>query len=156
LKIASRIPVLQNATAEVDDAGARALGINLTDLHCVSLLIEQGPAAAHKLATKLRLTRGAVTVVLDRLARARLAERQPDPEDRRGILVAPTPFARKRVRELWGPLGDEGKVLLAGYSAADLKLIESFLDRATRLQFKHAERIRSSRRSSKATRSKRN
>jgi len=145
VKVAQKIPALQDATSDVDNAVAGVLGINLTDLHCLAILLRNGPSAANELATALRLTPGAVTTVLDRLARAGLAERTTDPHDRRGVLVTITAFAKRRVQQLWGPIAKEGRSVLAGYSRGDLTLIEDFLDRARKLQLKHAERIRASR-----------
>jgi len=141
-RVAAKIPALQEATAEVDNAAATALGVNLTDLHCLAILMRRQTAAAGDLAAELRLTRGATTVVLDRLGRAKLVERRGDPEDGRGVLVAVTAPARRRVREIWGPIEGEGLASLGRYSQADLHVIENFLDRAHEQQVKHAERIR--------------
>jgi len=141
-RIAAKIPALQNATSEVDNAAAAALGVNLTDLHCLAILMRRDAAAAGLLAGELKLTRGAMTVALDRLARAKLAERQSDPNDRRGVLVTATANAKGRVQEIWSPIEREGIAILSGYSQGDLMVIEDFLDRAISLQTKHAKRIR--------------
>jgi len=145
-RVAAKIPALQDATTEVDSAAAAALGVNLTDLHCLAILTRREPAAPSALAAELRLTRGAMTAVLDRLARAKLVERCGDPEDRRGILVVVTAAAKRRVQEIWNPIEEEGTAVLLGYSQSDLRVIEGFLDRARSLQVKHAERIRALRR----------
>jgi DNA-binding MarR family transcriptional regulator len=47
-------------------------------------------ASAGKLAADLRLSSGALTNRLDRLERAGLIRRLPDPNDRRGTIVEPT------------------------------------------------------------------
>jgi DNA-binding MarR family transcriptional regulator len=83
-----------------------------------------------------------MTVVLDRLARAKLAERRGDPKDRRSVLVAATASAKRRVQEIWKPIEQEGTAILSAYSQADVAIIEDFLDRARAVQVKHAERIR--------------
>ena len=141
-RIAAKIPALQDATSEVDNAAAAALNVNLTDLHCLVILMGRDSAAAGALAAELRLTRGAMTVVLDRLARSKLAERRGDPDDRRGVLVTATANAKRRVREIWSPIEEEGIAILSGYSQDELRVIENFVDRANSLQVKHAERIR--------------
>jgi DNA-binding MarR family transcriptional regulator len=140
-RVAAKIPALQDATAEVDNAAAAALGVNLTDLHCLAILMRRQPAAASDLAVELRLTRGAMTAVLDRLARAKLAERRGDPDDRRGVLGVVTAAAKRRVQEIWSPIEQEGTAILSGYSQSDLRVIEDFLDRARSLQVEHAKRI---------------
>ena len=84
-RIAAKIPALRRHVRS-DNAAAAALNVNLTDLHCLVILMGRDSAAAGVLAAELRLTRGAMTVVLDRLARLKLAERRGDPDDRRGVL----------------------------------------------------------------------
>jgi DNA-binding MarR family transcriptional regulator len=140
-RVAAKIPALQDATTELDNAAAAALGVNLTDLHCLAILMRRQPAAASDLAAELRLTRGAMTAVLDRLARAKLAERRGDPDDRRGVLAVVTAAAKRRVQEIWSPIEEEGMAILSGYSQSDLRVIEDFLDRARSLQVEHAKRI---------------
>lgn len=139
--VGAKFPPLQTATQDVDQAAARALGVNLTDLRCVGLLLKCEQISASELAESLGLTRGAVTVLLDRLAKARLAMRSDDPNDRRGILVSATPYARKRIQDLWGPIQKDGEKLLSAYSDENLELIGAFLDAVRALQSKHAERI---------------
>src|ERR1700722_3200217 len=94
-QIGLSIPAMQNATQDVDAAAAAALAVNLTDLRCLGILLYRENIPANELAVNLRLSRGAVTAILDRLAKAQLAERRDDPNDRRGVLVAATPYAQK-------------------------------------------------------------
>jgi DNA-binding MarR family transcriptional regulator len=141
-RVAECIPKLQEAMTKVDEAAAAVLGVNLTDLHCLAILLRQGKAAASQLAHLLGLTRGAVTTVLDRLERVGLAKRIPDPKDRRGVLVEVTATARKRVQAIWGPIGKEGMIQLVGYSSDELRFLHDFLEKARTLQESHAKRIR--------------
>jgi DNA-binding MarR family transcriptional regulator len=140
-RIGSAIPAMQNATQDVDAAAAAALGVNLTDLRCLGILLYRENIPANELAVNLRLSRGAVTALLDRLAKAGLAERRDDPNDRRGVLVAATPYAQKRVRKIWSPIQAEGKKILSACSEEDLRVIGKFLGQVRTLQMKHAERI---------------
>lgn len=66
---------------------ARA-GINSTDLESLDLLRRYGPMTAGRLAALTGLTTGAITGVIDRLERRGFASRQPDPADRRRVVVA--------------------------------------------------------------------
>lgn len=150
-QIGSSIPAMQNATQDVDAAAAAALGVNLTDLRCLGILLYRENIPANELAINLRLSRGAVTAVLDRLAKAGLAERRDDPNDRRGVLVAATSYAHKRVTKIWGPIQAEGENLLSVYSEEDLRVIGKFLEQARALQKKHAERITAAVTDSKVT-----
>src|SRR4051794_29340920 len=70
------------------DAVARSVGLNSSDMQAVGLLMAEGPASPSQLAGLVGLTRGgAITGVIDRLERAGYVRREPDPQDRRRVLV---------------------------------------------------------------------
>src|SRR2546423_9846007 len=72
------------------DAVAHWAGLHATDLQCAGLLLLDGPMTPSELAARTGLTTGgAVTAVIDRLERARLAVRTRDEVDRRRGPVAP-------------------------------------------------------------------
>src|ERR1700734_2618292 len=71
---------------------AERLGINSTDLECLDHVVLRGPISAGALAEATGLTTGAITGVIDRLERAGFARREPDPEDRRKVLVRAEPI----------------------------------------------------------------
>jgi DNA-binding MarR family transcriptional regulator len=52
-------------------------------------------ASAGRLAADLRLSTGALTNRLDRMEAAGLVRRLPDPEDRRGTIIEPTPLGHE-------------------------------------------------------------
>lgn len=139
--VSRKIPALQNATADVDQAAARALGINLTDLRCLEMLLHREQVAAGEVAETLRLTRGAVTALIDRLVRAGLASRNTNSQDRRSVLISITSQGKRRVQSLWDPIQREGEAVLNTYSLEELKVIADFLDQSRALQLKHADRI---------------
>ncbi|MCS7051625.1 MAG: MarR family transcriptional regulator, partial [Thermomicrobium sp.] len=64
------------------------------DIAALHLLMVLGPLRASEIAALLRISRTAVTRVLDSLEHAGLAHREPDPRDRRAVLIAPTPAGR--------------------------------------------------------------
>src|SRR5437868_15519034 len=70
---------------------AKRFGVSATDLECVDFLIEQGSATAGELARLTGLTTGAVTGVIRRLTNAGVVTAQPDPTDRRRVIVTPVP-----------------------------------------------------------------
>jgi DNA-binding MarR family transcriptional regulator len=137
---------LQASVAALDETVAAALGVNLTDLRCLDVLMQAERATAGELATRLGLTTGSVTALLDRLTRAGLVVRSPDPDDRRKVLVTPTEQARQAAGALYGPLAAEGDELLSGWSDAELSLIVEFLRASRQLQERHLARIRDQRR----------
>src|SRR4051812_22284886 len=70
------------------NAVGNKLGVNVTDMECLALLFFKGIATPTELAKYTGLSSGATTAMLDRLEKARLIKRRPNPNDRRGILIA--------------------------------------------------------------------
>src|SRR5262245_5894410 len=136
------VQAFQDATDEVDEAAGECLGLNRTDLRCLSVLSQAGSMAASALADAAGLTRGAMTTALDRIERAGYARRVRDQQDRRSVPVEMTDKAREAVKVLYGPLATEGLKLLQKYTAAELRAVSKYLEDGRRLQRSHAKRIR--------------
>jgi DNA-binding MarR family transcriptional regulator len=127
---------LESALREVSGVGvlfsnaaAERLGLNPTDLECLGYLAG-GPISAGALAAATGLTTGAITGVIDRLERAGFARREPDPNDRRKVLVRETDEARARTAPIFAPMAAASAAALAGYSDAELKLLLGFLEKS--------------------------
>lgn len=74
------------------DAVARSVGLNGTDLQAVGLLMSSGPTTPGELAARTGLTAGgAVTAMIDRLERAGYVTRTRDDADRRRVIVTANP-----------------------------------------------------------------
>src|SRR5690348_18512954 len=67
-----------------------SLGFNGTDMECLRLLFQKGIATPSELSRHTGVTCGAMIAMLDRFEKAGLIERGPNPDDRRGAIVAPT------------------------------------------------------------------
>ena len=78
-----------NASAMLNHAVAERLGLDPTAWECLTLLFEQGPVTAGRLAELTGLTTGAVTGLVDRLEGAGYVRRERDPKDRRRVIVTP-------------------------------------------------------------------
>jgi DNA-binding MarR family transcriptional regulator len=141
-QVADQIAVLQIVTEDMDVAAAEWLGVNRTDLRCLSVLYFGGPATAARLATATRLTRGAFTTVLDRLERAGYVRRVPDETDRRRVMVELTAKVLDAIAQMWGRLAEEGVTRLREYSEEELSVIAGFLRHSIDLQIRHAARVR--------------
>ena len=76
-------------TALFQQRAAAQYGLGISEMKALGVLLREGPAAAGRLAVELGLTTGAVTGVIDRLARRGLVRRTADPDDRRRVLVEP-------------------------------------------------------------------
>src|SRR4029453_6751682 len=111
------VQAFQDATDEVDEAVAQRLGLNRTDLRCLSVLSQAGAMTASALADAAGLTRGAMTTALDRIERAGYARRVREQADRRTVRVEMTDRAREELALLYGPIAREGVRLLQKYTA---------------------------------------
>ena len=140
--IGRQVQAFQDATDEVDEAVARCLALNRTDLRCLSVLVRAGGVTASELADATGLTRGAMTTALDRLEAAGYVARARDQKDRRTVRVEMTDTAKREVEVLYGPLAKEGFQLLQKYTGQELAAVLRYLEDGRRLQRAHAQRIR--------------
>src|SRR5512143_1748469 len=79
------------------------LGVNVTDMECLALIFFKGLATPSDISRYTGLTSGATTAMLDRLERARLIERRPNPDDRRGTLIMLTVERTAELDRLFTP-----------------------------------------------------
>jgi DNA-binding MarR family transcriptional regulator len=114
----------------VSQAMAERLGINATDLECLDFLLLRGPQTAGAIAEHSGLTTGAVTGIIDRLQRAKLARRTRDRADRRKVRVAAAQDADARVKLIAAPVKAAMVSILEDYSGEDLRLLLDFVARA--------------------------
>ena len=66
---------------------ARRAGMSESELDALEHLEADGPLTQRELGTRLSLTSGAVTMLVDRLEQAGWVRRRPHPDDRRGVLL---------------------------------------------------------------------
>jgi DNA-binding MarR family transcriptional regulator len=126
-----------------DALAAERLGISVGDLRCLDIIQRRDGLTAGQLAAESGLTTGAITGVLDRLERAGFARRVRDPADRRKVGVEVTERHYEESGQIWGPLMEDWqKLLTSRFTAAELATITDFLESATALGSRHAERIR--------------
>jgi len=69
-----------------------------------------------RLAELTRLTTGGVTVVLDRLEKADVIRREPNPNDRRSLLVHVVPKFLRSAEAAYGKMAEATDALLAQFS----------------------------------------
>ena len=124
------------------DLVGQCLGLSATDRKCLDLL-SRGPVTAGELARFTGLTTGAVTGIIDRLAKAGYAERVSDPKDRRRVLVARKPNSRldKVLPAVFGPLGKDMAVVASKYTSRDLQVIADFLAQAREVLLANTARV---------------
>jgi DNA-binding MarR family transcriptional regulator len=131
-----------NLDRAFDNRAAAALGVNLTDLHCLNIVENRGGLTAGALAAEAGLTTGAVTGVVDRLERAGYARRVRDATDRRRVRIEVTDAFYARADEIWRPVAAEWRAELARrFSGEQIDLVTGFLDVTNELTRRHLERI---------------
>lgn len=124
---------LSTATVLFHAAVAERLGVAATDMKCYSLLRQTGPLAAGALAERVNLATATMTAVIDRLEKAGLVHRVPDPADRRRVVVAvsTSPEQERTIAVLYAPMGRAITDVIASYGDAERATITDFLTKAT-------------------------
>ncbi len=108
-------------------------GLNITDMECLRLLFLKGIATPSELARQTGLTSGATTAMLDRLEKAGLIERRPNPEDRRGTLIVPAESSAERAASWFESARKAQDELVSSYSESELEIIADAFERFTKL-----------------------
>ena len=120
---------LSTAVVLFHEAVGKRLGISSTERKLLDVLDRLGPSTAGELATQTGLTTGAITAIVDRLVRAGYARREPNPRDRRSVIVTlVASSALERLGpEVFAPLGQAIADFSAQYRPAELASIASYL-----------------------------
>lgn len=104
-------------------------GLHLTDMQCINLLDLLGPVTPGKLAECTGLTTGGVTVMLDRLEKAGVVKREPNPDDRRSVLVRLDPRKLRKINALYARINEQFDAFLSSAPEAELQVVAGFLTR---------------------------
>lgn len=140
-EVGEEVAEWQSAVQAFDEAAARYLGTNLTDLRCLGALYREGRATAGRMAEVAGITAGAVTAALDRLERLGYVRRVRDSVDRRRVHVELTDRATRRFAEVWGPLAEESQAALYRLTVRDLVLFRDLLRGNRAIQRAHTVRV---------------
>ncbi|PWB69020.1 MAG: MarR family transcriptional regulator [Anaerolineales bacterium] len=108
-------------------------GLNATDMECLRLLFQKGIATPSELARHTGLTSGATTAMLDRLEKAGLIERRPNPNDRRGSLIAPEKSSAEKMAAWFESARKAQDELVSSYSEGELEIIADVFERFAKL-----------------------
>lgn len=114
---------------------AEAAGLHPIDLYVLNLLDLDGQASAGALAERTALTTGAITKLVDRLVRAGLVERTPDPTDRRRVVLRvvdqTATEALGEEASLFLPFAARMDELIGSFSESQRAVLFEFFSRAT-------------------------
>ncbi|MFI6320935.1 MarR family winged helix-turn-helix transcriptional regulator [Nonomuraea sp. NPDC050556] len=140
--VSNEMQLMQAAVNDYDEAVARALGINRTDLRCLEILTGRESATPSVLGPALGLTTGSVTAMLDRLEKLGYLTRSPDPDDRRKVVVRITEEVREDTWGFYKAFAEEGAALMGGLSEAELELVGRFLRGAREMYDRQLDHVR--------------
>ena len=107
---------------------AEKAGLGLTDMQMLHMLQLYGPSTPSQLAKWTGLSSGGVTVALDRLEKAGYLRREPNPEDRRSLLITLIPARLRKVAAMYEGVENETRHLLATLPAGDLEAVVRFFE----------------------------
>ncbi len=102
--LVNAIRALQTALDHHDAAISTGQRLARNDWRCLQWLVEEGPQSPRGIQSRLGLTSGSVTALLDRLEKRNFIERWADPSDRRSLRIVPKSAAQDLVREASDPL----------------------------------------------------
>lgn len=110
---------------------AVTMGLRRSEVSALMALWDGGRCSASELSKRIGLSRAAMTTMLDRLERAELVTRDPDPEDRRQVLLMPSP----RFEQLLEMACDDHlRGTLQGLAATDPESWQGFATVASRVR----------------------
>lgn len=122
---------------------ADRISVTPTELKTLDLFNIYGPMTPGRLADLTGLTSGGVTRLIDRLERAGYVRREPDPADRRRIILHPQlPESEDRVSPLYRPALDRLAKMLEKYGDRELELILDYIQSARQVFEEEIVRIR--------------
>jgi DNA-binding MarR family transcriptional regulator len=130
LQVLSRISRLAKHLDRARRTAFAAHGLESWEFDVLSALRRQGPPYQLSPGGLLRatlVTSGTMTNRIDRLATAGLVRRHPDPQDKRGVLVALTDDGRSRVDAALADLLIREEKLLAGLMPAERQVLAGLL-----------------------------
>jgi DNA-binding MarR family transcriptional regulator len=107
---------------------AEKVGLSLTDMQMIHMLQLYGTATPGRLAAWSRLSTGGVTVALDRLQKAGYIRREPNPADRRSLIVTLAPVRNRKLTAMYGEVESETRRLLGTLPERDLDAVIRFFE----------------------------
>jgi DNA-binding MarR family transcriptional regulator len=118
---------LSTAVVAFHEAVGAYLGVSAVDQRALGIIGAHGPLSAGALAKEIGLTPGAVTGMVDRLERAGLVARTPDPADRRRVVI--TVVGRGVFGDVFAGLSTAMNAMVARYSVEEQRVIADYVTR---------------------------
>jgi DNA-binding MarR family transcriptional regulator len=131
-----------NWTVAFTQAAAERLGLNAPDLGYLTAIVQEEPLTAGRLAELTGLTTGAITGVIDRLERDGFVRREPDPADRRRVIIRTVPERMRESGEVFASSQRAWADLSARYRDDELAFIIDFMRRSTAVLKEETAKLR--------------
>ena len=131
-----------NWTVAFTQAAAERLGLNAPDLGYLAAIAQEEPLTAGRLAELTGLTTGAITGVIDRLERDGFVRREPDPTDRRRVIIRTVPERMRERAEVFASSQRAWAEMSAQYSDDELAFIIDFMRRSTAVLKEETAKLR--------------
>jgi DNA-binding MarR family transcriptional regulator len=123
---------------------ARQIGLSVSDLRAWDLLVNYGPMSASEFADLTGLTAGAITGLIDRLAKAGAVRRVPDPDDRRKVILVVTSELRTgRTSVYFDAFQAALERMYKRFSDEEIRVIDRFSREMSALLQEETARLRS-------------
>ncbi|HUO99650.1 MAG TPA: MarR family transcriptional regulator [Rhizomicrobium sp.] len=134
---------LSTAVIAFHEAVARRSGMGISEHKCLGALSLIGAATAGRLARETGFTTGAITGIVDRLETLGHVRREPNPDDRRSVIIRPLHDAERmrRTKPLFEPLSRAMARLQREFSAGEIDAIYRYLQRTTDILKEEARRL---------------
>jgi MarR family transcriptional regulator for hemolysin len=117
------------AFMRVVEARLRPLGIGVAHVPVLVCLAEDGPLTQAEIAQRTYVEQPTAAALLQRMAKAGLIEKTPDPRDRRAVRISLSARAEEVMPHALALLGESNGEAMAGISAAEVDVLHDVLRR---------------------------
>lgn len=125
--LVEEMPWYISAAVRFQVAVAHQLDMPVTDVHALSALLEAGPVGVSGLAELMAMTTGATTRLVDRLERSGFVRREPDPADRRRVVLLVVPERIADIARFYESMDTRWRRQVDQYSDTQLRFLLEFL-----------------------------
>lgn len=124
----------------------RQAGLSGTDHKYLGFLIQKGQMTAGELSVLTGLTTGAVTGLIDRLAKKKLVKRQASKEDRRKTVIVPdTDKMIALLQPFYEDYQDSSDKLLGSFSKKELETLDKYFTKTLEIMNAKIGRLKTNR-----------
>lgn len=104
-------------------------GISPAQWNALNQLERRGPLSQRQLAAAIQREPATITRSIDKLEKAGLVERHPDPNDRRANVISLTPAGTDLLSDVQQPVIESNERLLDGLNDEEIRMAIDLLDR---------------------------